>query len=74
MHFFQSAGVRLAYYHYAPVGADRGEPILLVHGFASSAKVNWVDPRWVDALTRAGRRVIALDNRGHGHSDKPRSW
>ncbi len=70
MHFFQSAGARLAYYHYAPVGADRGEPILLVHGFASSAKVNWVDPRWVDALTKAGRRVIALDNRGHGHSDK----
>jgi len=47
-----------------------GEPIVLVHGFASSKEVNWVYPGWVTALTRAGRRVIALDNRGHGESSK----
>jgi pimeloyl-ACP methyl ester carboxylesterase len=47
-----------------------GEPILLVHGFASSKEVNWVQPAWVTTLTRAGRRVIALDNRGHGQSTK----
>ena len=70
MHTFHAQGVRLAYYHYAPVGPDRGEPILLVHGFASSHRINWVNPRWVDALTKAGRRVVALDNRGHGHSEK----
>jgi pimeloyl-ACP methyl ester carboxylesterase len=47
-----------------------GEQILLVHGFASSKEVNWVQPAWVTTLTRAGRRVIALDNRGHGQSTK----
>jgi pimeloyl-ACP methyl ester carboxylesterase len=43
---------------------------VLVHGFASNAQINWVYPGWVSELTRAGRRVIALDNRGHGHSTK----
>jgi pimeloyl-ACP methyl ester carboxylesterase len=47
-----------------------GEPIVLVHGFASNKEVNWVYPGWVSALTRAGRRVVALDNRGHGASTK----
>jgi pimeloyl-ACP methyl ester carboxylesterase len=47
-----------------------GEPIVLVHGFASNKEVNWVFPGWVNTLTRAGRRVIALDNRGHGQSTK----
>jgi len=47
-----------------------GEPIVLVHGFASNKEVNWVVPGWIAALTRAGRRVIALDNRGHGESTK----
>ncbi len=48
----------------------RGEPIVLIHGFASTKEVNWVQPGWVDTLTRAGRRAIALDNRGHGQSTK----
>jgi pimeloyl-ACP methyl ester carboxylesterase len=47
-----------------------GEPIVLVHGFASTKDVNWVGPSWTGTLTRAGRRVIALDNRGHGQSSK----
>jgi len=47
-----------------------GEPIVLVHGFASNKEVNWVFPGWVSTLSRAGRRVIALDNRGHGASTK----
>jgi len=47
-----------------------GEPIVLVHGFASNKEVNWVAPGWVTTLTRAGRRVIALDDRGHGQSSK----
>jgi pimeloyl-ACP methyl ester carboxylesterase len=47
-----------------------GEPVVLVHGFASNKEVNWVNPGWVTTLTRAGRRVIALDNRGHGASSK----
>jgi pimeloyl-ACP methyl ester carboxylesterase len=47
-----------------------GEPIVLVHGFASNAAVNWVQPGWIKFLKDAGRRVIALDNRGHGASTK----
>jgi pimeloyl-ACP methyl ester carboxylesterase len=43
---------------------------VLVHGFASSKHVNWVYPSWVSELKRNGRRVIALDNRGHGESSK----
>jgi pimeloyl-ACP methyl ester carboxylesterase len=47
-----------------------GEPIALVHGFASNKEVNWVQPGWVQTLQAAGRRVIALDDRGHGASSK----
>lgn len=47
-----------------------GEPIVLLHGFASTKEVNWVYPGWVTALRRVNRRVIALDNRGHGASTK----
>ena len=47
-----------------------GDPIVLVHGFASTKEVNWLQPAWVTTLTRAGYRVIALDNRGHGRSTK----
>ncbi len=48
-----------------------GPPIVLVHGFASNRVTNWRAPGWYDALTQAGRQVIALDVRGHGESDKP---
>ncbi len=47
-----------------------GEPIVLIHGFASTKDVNWVQPGWVATLTGAGRRVLAPDNRGHGESTK----
>ncbi len=47
-----------------------GEPILLIHGFASNAKTNWVGPGWAQLLVDSGYRVIALDNRGHGSSQK----
>lgn len=70
MEEFLSDGVRLAYIDVAPTGDDLGEPILLVHGFASTHAVNWVFPHWVKLLTQSGRRVIAFDNRGHGRSDK----
>ncbi len=67
---FSSDGVHIAYIDVPPEGTDRGEPILLIHGFASNHRINWVNPRWVQTLTRAGRRVVALDNRGHGASQK----
>jgi pimeloyl-ACP methyl ester carboxylesterase len=68
---FRSGNLTLFYHDASPTGQDRGEPVLLVHGFASNHLVNWVNTGWVDVLARDGRRVIALDNRGHGRSDKP---
>jgi pimeloyl-ACP methyl ester carboxylesterase len=47
-----------------------GQPVLLIHGFASNAVVNWVDTGWVRHLNRSGFRAIAMDNRGHGLSGK----
>jgi pimeloyl-ACP methyl ester carboxylesterase len=67
---FSSDGVEIAFIDASPQGRDLNEPILLIHGFASSYRMNWVGPRWVDTLTQAGRRVIAFDNRGHGQSEK----
>ncbi len=63
-------GVRLAYVDEPAQGADRAEPILLIHGFASSHAVNWVFPQWVKTLTGDGRRTILYDVRGHGRSEK----
>jgi pimeloyl-ACP methyl ester carboxylesterase len=62
-------------FHHGPVeiayfDEGAGEPIVLVHGFASNKEVNWVKPGWVQTLNQAGRRVIALDDRGHGASSK----
>jgi pimeloyl-ACP methyl ester carboxylesterase len=62
---FQNADVELAY-----LDEGEGDPIVLVHGFASSKTVNWAYPGWVSDLRKAGKRVIALDNRGHGESTK----
>jgi pimeloyl-ACP methyl ester carboxylesterase len=67
---FSSQGVEIAFIDLPPEGRDRSEPILLIHGFASNHRINWVNPRWVETLTRAGRRVVAFDNRGHGASQK----
>ena len=52
---------------------DRGDgpAVLLLHGFAADHKSNWVGNGVVDALVAAGRRVIAVDARGHGASGKP---
>jgi pimeloyl-ACP methyl ester carboxylesterase len=69
MLFFNSGGVRIAYADVKPE-TGHGDPILLIHGFASNHAVNWVNTLWVTTLTRAGFRVIALDNRGHGQSEK----
>ena len=65
---FDSDGIRL---HYELHGPDDGPPLVLVHGFASDYRLNWVGSRWQETLTRAGYRVAGLDCRGHGSSDKP---
>jgi pimeloyl-ACP methyl ester carboxylesterase len=62
---FRSGDGEIAY-----LDAGEGEPVVLVHGFASTKETNWVVPGWIDTLRRAGRRAIALDNRGHGASAK----
>ena len=67
---FSSAGVDIAFIDAKPQQRDLGEPILLIHGFASNHRINWVNPRWVETLTKSGRRVVAFDNRGHGQSEK----
>lgn len=64
---FDNNGVSIDYFD---EGDRAGEPIVLIHGFASTKEVNWAAPGWVSALGNAGRRVIALDNRGHGRSAK----
>ncbi len=44
---FSSDGVDIAFIDVKPEGRDLSEPILLVHGFASNHRINWVGPRWV---------------------------
>lgn len=49
---------------------DQGKPIILVHGWGSDLKNSWVESGWVKSL-QSVRKVIAMDCRGHGQSDKP---
>jgi pimeloyl-ACP methyl ester carboxylesterase len=63
MPIFHHDGFDLSY-----IEAGEGEPVLLIHGFASSGRVNWAAPGWMETLTEAGYRAIAIDNRGHGKS------
>jgi pimeloyl-ACP methyl ester carboxylesterase len=65
MQHFDSDGVDIAF-----LDQGEGEPVLLIHGFASNVATNWIGPGWVEALNGAGYRVIAFDNRGHGQSEK----
>ncbi len=70
MEEFLSDGVAISYLDFRPLDADRDEPIILIHGFASTHAVNWLFTQWVKTLTEDGRRVVLFDNRGHGHSQK----
>jgi len=75
-HFFDSNGVKI---HYIVEG--KGEPVVLIHGFSADIDKNWrtgfsigpesAQPMIVEALSKK-YQVIAIDNRGHGQSDKPR--
>src|SRR5262249_48726245 len=62
---FDSNGVKISY-----TVQGKGEPVVLIHGWLSSAEVNWGLPG-VSALLAKDYQVIALDVRGHGLSDKP---
>ena len=61
-------GTAIATYEW---GDPDAPTVVAVHGFASSAIANWHATGWTRELTRAGLRVLALDQRGHGASDKP---
>jgi pimeloyl-ACP methyl ester carboxylesterase len=65
MQKFNSDGVEIAF-----IDEGEGEPVLLIHGFASNTRVNWVSTGWTKYLLEAGFRVIAFDHRGHGESEK----
>ncbi|WAC67328.1 alpha/beta hydrolase [Agrococcus sp. SL85] len=61
-------GVRIALHE---LGDPEGLPVLMIHGFSSNARRNWIDTGWGRALEREGLRGIAMDLRGHGDSDRP---
>jgi pimeloyl-ACP methyl ester carboxylesterase len=65
MAYFDSNGVQIYYEEHGS-----GEPVVLVHGFASRAEHNWGVTQWYTTLA-SHYRVIALDCRGHGKSGKP---
>jgi pimeloyl-ACP methyl ester carboxylesterase len=58
--------------HLSFLREGRGQPVLLLHGFASDAAEDWVESGWFDALVSAGHDVVAPDLRGHGRSAKSR--
>ncbi len=62
---FDSDGTTIRY-----ITKGQGDPIVLIHGFTASAEANWVLPGIFDKLAEEFQ-VIAIDNRGHGKSDKP---
>jgi pimeloyl-ACP methyl ester carboxylesterase len=65
---FDSSGVDIAF---VDTGGGAGRPpVLLIHGFASNIETNWANTGWIDFLSKAGYRVVAFDNRGHGQSQK----
>jgi len=61
-------GLSIATYEF---GNPDGPAVFALHGFSSSTVVNWHHTGWVRELTRAGYRVVAMDQRGHGASSKP---
>ncbi len=65
MDLFLADGIPIAY-----ETLGEGDPVLLIHGFASNARTNWRDTSWMSFLASHGFRAIALDNRGHGVSEK----
>src|SRR5258706_1871977 len=68
----------MPYYVTASDGTDiaydcmgEGEPIVLIHGFGANRLITWANTNWYQTLNRAGHKLIAIDCRGHGESEKP---
>lgn len=66
-HEFTHKGLRLSY---LDNHLDDNLPVVLLHGFTASAESNWLDSGWIAQLSAANRRIIAIDARGHGESEK----
>jgi pimeloyl-ACP methyl ester carboxylesterase len=64
MPYFDNNGVRIYY----QLGGT-GEPLVLMHGTSGSVG-DWYENGWVKGL-KDDYRLILIDHRGHGHSDKP---
>src|SRR6185369_14658971 len=68
----------MTYYVTASDGTDiaydcmgEGPPVVLIHGFGANRAITWGNTGWFHAMIRAGHKVISIDCRGHGESDKP---
>lgn len=59
--------------HISYLRGGEGKPVLLLHGFASSAQEDWIDTGWFEGLAALGHDVVAPDLRGHGSSFKSRN-
>jgi pimeloyl-ACP methyl ester carboxylesterase len=64
--FTTSDGVRI---HYITLGRE-GSWVVLIHGYTDTAQRMWFSTGIAQALA-INHRVVALDNRNHGQSDKP---
>ncbi|MGO9196977.1 MAG: alpha/beta fold hydrolase [Acidimicrobiales bacterium] len=70
MNFLTDDGLRISYQEWPEKAASR-PLVILHHGFLADANSNWVGPGIVAGLVEGGRRVVGLDARGHGASEKP---
>ena len=67
---FSSGGLNIAFDDITP-GGEGGKTVFLIHGFATNRAENWRRLGWYGAFERKNYRIVALDLRGHGESDKP---
>ena len=65
MPYFNNENVKI-YYEIE----GEGPPVVMIHGFASNLESNWKQANWVKVL-KDNYRLILMDCRGHGKSDKP---
>jgi pimeloyl-ACP methyl ester carboxylesterase len=64
--FTASDGTRIHYFDIA----GKGSPVVLIHGYTANAEGKWLKSNIAQTLAK-NHRVIAIDARGHGKSDKP---
>ena len=65
MPFFDNEGIKI-YYEIE----GKGPELVMIHGFSSNIDDNWRSPNWIESL-KSENRLILMDCRGHGKSDKP---